>query len=634
MLNKFPLWKNIALLLVLIIAIIYALPNLYGEDPAVQVNGNSSKAVIDTALETKIDNALQTAGVKYKSAILEKDSILVRFFTTDEQFKGLSVVRAVVGSDYTTAVNLAPATPEWMQAINANPMKKGLDLQGGIHFLLDVDVPSAISKRMNATMQQISDDLRTARLRYDGVSQQKTSVTVSFKDAPTANKAFALLQRDFSEFNVTQQSLNNQFQVIVKATPALIATINEYTIDQTLTTLRNRVNELGISEPLVQQQGADQISVDLPGVQDSAQAKQILGGTSTLEFHLVDDSSDIASVVASGVTPPGTRLYYYSDGRPILLKTAVVLSGNSITSASSTYDQNGQPSVNISIGGGGVSYFSHITQENIGNRMGIVYIDTKTIDKMVNGKVVQIHQKQEHVISAPVIQSALPSQFQITGITDAKEAQNLALLLRAGAMPVNVNIVEERTVGASLGAQNIKNGMLSVEVAFILIVIFMAIYYSVFGLIADIALTFNLLLIMSVLSILGATLSLPGIAGIVLTVGMAVDANVLIFERIREELRNGVTTQASIHAGFERAFSTIVDANVTTLIVAVVLFSIGSGPVKGFAVTLTIGILTSMFSAIVFTRALVNLVYGGKAGKKLAIGIKLNNNTVVNKVKK
>lgn len=631
MLNKFPLWKNLFLLFIVIIAVIYALPNLYGEDPAVQIEGNSSKSVIDAAFENKIDAALISAGITPKSTSLQQDSILVRFLSTDDQFKGLAVVRATVGNGYTAAVNLAPATPSWLQAINADPMKKGLDLQGGIHFLLDVDVPSAVAKRLQSMVQEMSDDLRTADLRYDAISRHNQTITIDFRDVATANKALSLLEQDFAGLTFTQQQNNNQFQIIATVTPAFIENIREYTLDQTLTTLRNRVNELGISEPVVQQQGANQISVDLPGVQDSAQARQILGGTATLEFHLVDNTHDLNSVISSGVTPPGTRLYYFSNGQPILLQSAVVLSGNSITSASSNYDENGQPAVSITIGGAGVSYFSRTTQQNIGNQMGIVYIESKPMTKIVNGKPVRYYVKQEHVISAPVIQSALPSQFQIVGITDAKEAQNLALLLRAGAMPVNVDIVEERTVGASLGVQNIKNGMLSVEVAFLLIVIFMALYYQVFGLIADLALTFNLLLILALLSILGATLSLPGIAGIVLTVGMAVDANVLIFERIREELRNGVSPQASIHAGFERAFATIVDANVTTLIVALVLFSIGSGPIKGFAVTLSVGILTSMFSAITFTRGLVNLMYGGKAGKKLAIGIKLNNKTQAKK---
>lgn len=631
MLNKFSLWKNLFLLFIVIIAVIYALPNLYGEDPAVQIEGNSSKSVIDAAFENKISAALISAGITPKSISLQQDSVLVRFLSTDDQFKGLAVVRATVGNGYTSAVNLAPATPAWLQAINANPMKKGLDLQGGIHFLLDVDVPSAVSKRLQSMVQEMSDDLRTADLRYDSIARQNQTITIGFRDVATANKALSLLEQDFAGLTFIQQQNNNQFQIIATVTPAFIENIREYTLDQTLTTLRNRVNELGISEPVVQQQGANQISVDLPGVQDSAQARQILGGTATLEFHMVDNSHDLNSVISSGVTPPGTRLYYFSNGQPILLQSAIVLSGNSITSASSNFDENGQPAVSITIGGAGVSYFSRTTQQNIGNQMGIVYIESKPMTKIVDGKPVRYYVKQEHVISAPVIQSALPSQFQIVGITDAKEAQNLALLLRAGAMPVNVDIVEERTVGASLGVQNIKNGMLSVEVAFLLIVIFMALYYQVFGIIADLALTFNLLLILALLSILGATLSLPGIAGIVLTVGMAVDANVLIFERIREELRNGMSPQASIHAGFERAFATIVDANVTTLIVALVLFSIGSGPIKGFAVTLSVGILTSMFSAITFTRGLVNLIYGGKAGRKLAIGIKLNNKTQVKK---
>jgi preprotein translocase subunit SecD len=405
--------------------------------------------------------------------------------------------------------------------------------------------------------------------------------------------------------------------------PSQLQKIRQNTIQQTLTTLRNRVNELGISEPLVQQQGMNRISVDLPGVQDSNRAKKILGGTATLQFHLVAKKQNVSSIFASGIAPPGTQIYHMQDqGQPILLNSDVVLSGNSITNASSSFDRAGQPSVSISLGGGGESYFNKITRDHIGQRMAIVYVSTVNKTRVVDGKAKNVVEKKKQVISAPVIQSALGSRFQITGLESHRQARNLALMLRSGAMPVNVHVAEERTVGASLGQQNIQQGMRSVEVAFLLIIVFMAVYYRVFGLIADLALGVNLLLLLAILSILGATLTLPGIAGIVLTVGMAVDANVLIFERIREELRNGTTTQASIHAGFERAFSTIVDANVTTLIVAVVLFSIGSGPIKGFAVTLSIGLLTSMFTAITFTRGLVNALYGGKSQKQLSIGIK------------
>lgn len=623
MLNKFPLWKNIMLVVILVVAVLYALPNLYGEDPAVQVSGKTSKAVIDTSLTQKIVKALKNANIQDKSVATKKDILLIRFFDTDDQIKALPIVRAVAGNQYTAAINLAPATPNWLQLLHATPMKKGLDLQGGIHFLLDVDVPSAISKRVNGMVSGMSTDLRKARVHYESVTKHKDVVVIRFKDEKTRDTGYDVIRQDYPNLSFTREEKNGQFQLVATLTTPFIQKIRQYTIDQTLTTLRNRINELGISEPLVQTQGATRISVDLPGVQDSAQARQILGGTATLEFHLVDPTHDASAYLSGALPPPGTRIYQMADTKqPILLNSQVVLSGNSITSASSSFGQDGRPVVNISLGGGGESFFSRMTAKNIGNRMAIVYVDSKTEMKMINGKPVRVRTKTERVISAPVIQSALGNQFQITGLTDGKEATNLALLLRAGAMPVNVAIVEEQTVGASLGQENIRLGLLAVEVAFLLIVLFMAFYYRVFGLVADFALFLNLLLIMSVLSILGATLTLPGIAGIVLTVGMAIDANVLIFERIREELRLGMTPQASIHAGFERAFSTIVDANVTTLIVAAVLFGIGSGPVKGFAVTLIIGLMASMFTAITFTRGIVNLIYGGKPGKRLALGIK------------
>ncbi len=622
MLNKFPLWKNIMLVVIIILGIIYALPNLYGDDPAVQITGSTSKAMITPALEQEVTQTLKQQNLQYKAVERDDDSLLIRFYDTDSQFKARSLIKSLVGNQYTVAVNLVPATPSWLRAIGAKPMKLGLDLRGGIHFLLDVDVNGVIAKRLDGMAKTMTEQLRSKRIRYSGVKRTAdNTIVLDFRNQQEMNQALAQLKGYFPNMDY-KESTNNGYQLIAIPTPTWMQNVRQYTIDQTATTLRNRINELGIAEPIVQQQGAERIAVDLPGVQDSARAKQILGGTATLEFHLVNTSADANTVQATGVAPPGTKLYHMSDGRPILLDNQVVLSGNSITSATSTYDQNGQPVVNITLGGSGQAYFTKVTRENIGNQMAIVYVETKTVNKMVDGKPVRTHKREQKVISAPVIQSALPSQFQITGINDVQEARKLALLLRAGAMPAAIDIVQERTVGPSLGKENIRMGMISVEVAFVLIVVFMAVYYMLMGIYADLALLLNLILIVAIMSMLGMTLTLPGIAGIVLTVGMAVDANVLIFERIREELRNGATPQAAIHAGFERAFSTIVDANVTTLIVAVVLFAIGTGAVQGFAVTLTVGLLTSMFTAITFTRGLVNWTYGGRQVDKISLGIK------------
>lgn len=623
MLNKFPLWKNIMLVVVIIFGIIYALPNLYGDDPAIQISGNSSKAKVDAALIAKVKTTLEKDNLPYKNIQKQKNDLLIRFNSTDTQFKARSDLKQVLGEDYTVAVNLAPATPKWLLAINATPMKLGLDLRGGIHFLLDVDVSGVVSKRLNGMVRTMADNLRKQDIRYTGMNLTKDNeIIITFKNTAQQSKAKNLLASEFPNLIFVAQDTPG-VKLIATPSPAFLEKIRQYTIEQTATTLRNRVNELGIAEPVVQQQGADRIAVDLPGVQDSARAKQILGGTATLEFHLVNTSTDANSVLMSGVAPPGTRIYHMKDGRPILLDTQVVLSGNSITSAASSFGQDGRPNVDISLGGGGEAYFNKVTRENVGHRLAIVYVETQTINKKVDGKMQQIRKKIERVISAPVIQSALGNNFQITGLTDPMEARNLALLLRAGAMPASVDIVQERTVGPSLGKENIRMGRISVELAFVLIALFMAFYYRILGIFADLALFLNLILILAVMSLLGMTLTLPGIAGIVLTVGIAVDANVLIFERIREELRNGVSIQAAIHAGFERAFGTIVDANVTTLIVAIILFSVGTGPIKGFAITLTVGVLTSMFTAITFTRALVNWLYGGRNVKHLSIGIKV-----------
>lgn len=628
MMNKFPLWKNIALIIIVLFGFVYAAPVLYGEDPSLQITGNTSTATIDDALVNKVKQTLDADKLKYKSIHKNSDNLLIRFYDTDTQFKASTVLKQAIGGNYTQALNMAAATPEWLKVLGANPMKLGLDLSGGIHMLLDVDINSVIARRVDGMVKTIADTLRKANIRYSGIQRDsKNVINISFRTEKAQDDARSILARDMRNLNFARKDANGQYQLRAQITPAFIQTMRQNLMDQTRTTLDNRVNELGIAEAHVQQQGASRISIDLPGIQDSARAKQIIGGTATLEFHMVADV-DPNTVRMSGVSPPGTKLYYMQDKSPIVLKNQVVLSGNSITSATSSFGEDGRPTVNISLGGGGEAYFTRTTRENIGKRMGIVYIETKTKTETIKGKEVKIPYKVERVISAPVIQSALPSTFQITGITDVKEARDLSLLLRAGAMPANVNIVEERVVGPSLGKENIRMGVLSIEVAFILIILAMALYYNMFGIIANLALGLNVLLIIAIMSLMGFTLTLPGIAGIVLTIGMAIDANVLIFERIREELRNGMTIQAGIHAGFARALNTIVDANVTTLIVAVVLFTIGTGPIKGFAITLIIGLLTSMFTAITFTRALVNWFYGGRTLKNLPIGIRVEPSSV------
>lgn len=614
MLNKYPLWKNLLIVFILLLGFIYAAPNLFGDDPAVQISPPTTTKV-DTGLIDKVNDALKKSGLNPLSAQQDNQNILIRFKDTDTQLKARDLLAQTLGEDYTVAVNLAPATPKWLVAAGALPMKLGLDLRGGVHFALEVDVNAVVKQRMEGVVKNVSDSLREQKIRYAAVLQQQKQLMVAFRDLAAENAALDLLKRQFPEMQLIVQNQNNRFQIIGEWTQDGLNKLRQSAIDQTMTTLRHRVNELGVAEPVVQQQGPDRIAVDLPGVQDTARAQQILGGTATLEFRLVDIAND-----PRGIVPPGSHLYDY-DGRPVLLKDQIILAGSSITDASASFGEDGRPSVNISLGGGGEGYFHRVTGENIGKPLAIVYVETKAATQVVNGQTIRVPHKVERVISVATIQSALPSHFQITGLTDAQESRNLGLLLRAGALPAPIYVVESRTIGPQLGAENIRMGVISIVAGFVLVVIFMAIYYRVFGLIANLALAMNLVLVVALLSILGSTLTLPGMAGIVLTVAMAVDANVLIFERIREELRNGMTPQASIHAGYDRALATIIDANVTTLIVMLVLFGIGTGPIKGFAITTTLGLLTSMITAIMMTRAIVNAAFGGKHLERLSIGI-------------
>lgn len=609
------------LIAIIVIGLIYVLPNLYTEYPIVQISSQSNTPVEVPVLETQVKNALDKTKIKYQAITATKDGLEVRFVSTDVQLVARDVIKKALGSQYTVALNLAPSTPAFLSAIHAEPMKQGLDLRGGVHFLLEVDIESVVNRRYEGMLKNIGQELREAGIRYAGIRYIiNKGINVRFRDMETMDNALSDL-RDKLPGLVFTKSSTGSLDLMASLVPAEINTIRQNTIEQTMSILRNRVNELGVGEAIVQQQGATRIAVDLPGIQDAARAKQILGGTATLQFHLVDQESDPQIAKQTGVVPVGSKLFTM-DNHPILLKRQVVLSGDSITSASSIFDQQtASPAVSIQLGGGGESYFTTVTRENIGKRMAIVFVETKTNVEGTGPKAIHTTHREERVISAPVIQNALGNNFQITGLTDSKEASNLALLLRAGALPAAIFTVEERTVGPTLGKENIHRGIVSLEVGLGLILVLMLVYYRFFGLVANIALLLNLILLCALLSIIGATLTLPGIAGIVLTVGMAVDANVLIYERIREELRLGLSPQMAIYAGYERAFATILDANISTLIVGLVLFSIGTGPVRGFAITLSLGLLTSMLTGVTYTRAIVNWFYGSRNIKKLSIGI-------------
>lgn len=616
--NKYPLWKNLMLIFIAVIGLIYAIPNLYTEHPVVQVSAQNSDD--QEGLSAKVENILKEAKLEYSDVIAEDQGVEVVFSSTDAQLLARDAIKNSLGNQYTVALNLASTTPHWMEAIHADPMKQGLDLRGGVHFLLEVDVDSVISRRYEGIMKNIGQELREVGLRYSGIRYvPEKGIDLRFRDTESMDEALIQLKPKMPDIVFAKNKAKNS--VLASISPAELNTIRQNTIEQTMSILRNRVNELGVGEAVVQQQGATRVAVDLPGIQDAARAKQILGGTATLQFYLVDQENDAQIAKQTGVVPVSDKLYTM-DGHPLLLKRQVVLSGDSITSAVSSFDQQtATPAVQIQLGGGGESLFTKVTRENIGKRMAIVYVETKNSIQTINGVDTRVTHREEKVISAPVIQNALGSNFQITGLTDSKEASDLALLLRAGALPAAIYPIEERTVGPTLGKENIRRGMISLEVGMGLILVIMLVYYRFFGLIANFALLLNLVLLGALLSIIDATLTLPGIAGIVLTVGMAVDANVLIYERIREELRLGLSPQAAIQAGYERAFSTILDANVTTLIVAIILFAVGTGPVRGFAVTLSLGLLTSMLTAITYTRAIVNWYYGGRTVKKLSIGI-------------
>jgi preprotein translocase subunit SecD len=622
--NQYPLWKYLLIVIVMVVGLLYAAPNLYGEDPALQVSAVRGVEVSISTQET-IRSVLQNNSVPFNSIVLENEKILVRFADTENQLKAKDLVRKQLSDDYIIALNLAPKTPEWLLSINGLPMYLGLDLRGGVHFLMEVDVDAAISQSEERYISDFRTVLREERLRYTRIDQHEKEpgitdgVEVRFNDEETRTKAEEELRKQYGDLQYDTFEKEGNFYLLVTISDREKAEVRKLALKQNITTLRNRVNELGVAEPVIQQQGVNRIVVQLPGVQDTARAKEILGATATLEFRLADETHDVQDAV-NGRVPAGLKLYKKRGGGHELLKNRVMLTGDYIIDASSGIDQqSGGPTVFITLDGKGASIFSKVTGENVKKLMAVVFIENKTDTREVDGQIVKTKRKVEEVINVARIQDQLSKRFMITGLDSTREARDLALLLRAGALAAPIDIVEERTIGPSLGQDNIDQGKLSVIIGFVLVLAFMVIWYKGFGLMANIALMFNLVIIVAVLSMLQATLTLPGIAGIVLTVGMAVDANVLIFERIREEIANGNSPQASIHSGYAKAVSTIADANITTLIAAVILFGFGSGPIKGFAITLSIGIVTSMFTAILGTRAIANLVYGGKRVEKISI---------------
>jgi preprotein translocase subunit SecD len=619
--NRYSSWKYILILIVMVVGILYALPNLYGSSPAVQISASSASAAISELTELQVNIALDDAKIKPSSMELGEGRLTIKFTDEETQLRAQSVLQKSLGNSHVIALNLAPATPDWLRDLNAEPMFLGLDLRGGVHFLMEVDMEAAVKTSEERYVSDIRTLLRENKVRYKTITlYDDGGLLVRYRDVVQKIDGDKQIEDNFFDLDIIDaETAGDTPETRLVINLDVIKETQKYALQQNITTLRKRVNELGVAEPVIQQQGLKRIVVQLPGVQDTARAKDILGATATLEFRLVDEDHSVQDAI-DGPVPAGSRLYDFRDGNKILIKKQLIITGDSIIDAASGIDQqNGSPDVSIGLDGKGAKIMSRFTGDNIGKRMAVVFIETKTETVEENGEMVKKKRQVEEVINAATIQGQFGARFHITGIGSTQDARNLALLLRAGALAAPIEIVEERTVGPSLGKDNIAKGFNSVVIGFILVLIFMAIYYRVFGLFADIALTLNLVLIVSLLSLLQATLTLPGIAGIVLTVGMAVDANVLIFERIREEIRNGNSPQASIHSGYAKAFSTIADANITTLIASLVLFSFGTGPIKGFAVTLSLGIICSMFTAIMVTRALVNLTYGGRKLDKLRI---------------
>ncbi|MEE1981144.1 protein translocase subunit SecD [Shewanella xiamenensis] len=616
MLNKYPMWKNIMVVLIIAIGCFYAVPNLFGEDHAVQVVATRG-AEVTASTQARVNELLASKGIAVKRSELEKGQLLVRVQNADQQLLAKETIAEDLDDKFTVALNLAPATPKWLESMGGSPMKLGLDLRGGVHFLMEVDMGEAIRKMEEAKVADFRSQLREEKIRYAGIRNNAQGIEIKFRDAESLASAERFLKSRSNDMVFTDVSKGEDFALQAMMSETYLKQIKEEALQQNITTIRNRVNELGVAEPVVQRQGAERIIVELPGVQDTARAKEILGATASIEFHMVDDKAD-PNAAQSGRIPAGSEVYQRREGGQVVLKKEVMLTGDHITGAQPSFDQYSRPQVSINLDAKGGTIFSNVTKDNIGKPMATLFIEYKDSgERNADGSVKML--KIQEVISVATIQARLGRNFVITGLSHG-EAQNLALLLRAGALIAPVSIVEERTIGPSLGAENIESGVQAMIWGMAVVLIFMLVYYRSFGFIANLALTANLVMVVGVMSMIpGAVLTLPGIAGMVLTVGMAVDGNVLIYERIREELRAGRSVQQAIHEGYGNAFSTIADANITTFLTALILFAVGTGAIKGFAVTLMIGIATSMFTAIVGTRAIVNAIWGGKRVKTLSI---------------
>ncbi|WP_460147836.1 protein translocase subunit SecD [Pseudomonas sp. S2_A02] len=622
MLNKYPLWKYILILAVLAVGLIYSAPNLYPDDPAIQVSGASTALQVTQADLDRVSTALKESGINVKAATLAAGGKggLIRLIKAEDQLPAKDVVRKALGDDYVVALNLAQTTPQWLRSFGAHPMKLGLDLSGGVHFLLEVDMDKALDARLKVYEGDVKSLLRKERLRYRSLPQLGGAIQLGFTDEAAREEARALIRKNFNDFDIVPADLNGQPVLRLAMTPAKLAEIREYSIKQNLTTVRNRVNELGVAEPIVQRQGANRIVVELPGVQDTAEAKRILGKTANLEFRLAAEP---------GASKATSEEFEFREGKrpPALIERGLIITGDQVTDAKAGFGEHGTPEVNIRLDGHGGELMSRATRSNVGRSMAVIFIEQRPVTtytkQVINGVEkdvpVQTFKEEKKIISLATIQSPLGAQFRITGLNGQGESSELALLLRAGGLAAPMYFAEERTIGPSLGADNITKGIDASLWGMLFVSLFIMAIYRFFGLIATVALTVNMVMLLALMSLLGATLTLPGIAGIVLTMGMAVDANVLIFSRIREEIAAGMTVQRAINEGFGRAFTAILDANLTTLLVGGILFAMGTGPVKGFAVTMSLGIFTSMFTAIMVTRAMVNLIFGGRDFKKLWI---------------
>ena len=614
MLNKFPLWKNSLILIAALFAFVYASPNYFPADAAIQLSGQSGSMIIDEDVLKKMEKTLENSEISFFGGETDGQTAIVRIKDRDSQLRAKEVIQAEMGGDYVVALNLAPTTPNWLNSLGGKPMKLGLDLSGGVHFLLEVDLNSAIELQLESTLNEIKAILREEKIRYRSFEIVDNQIVGKFRDEEQVQTARNIIRTNFVDIQSVNSPRQNQLFLTYVLNDTTISTIEDSAIKQNLTSLRNRVNELGVSEPIVSRQGKNRIVVELPGVQDTAEAKRIIGKTANLEFRL-ESKSRI-----------GDRFNFRNEKAQsnALLEKNAVITGENVTDARASFDENGRPQVNITLDSKGGWQMGYATRDNIGRRLGVLFIEYKTkLEKSVSEtgdiELIPVPYVEKNIISLATIQAQLGKQFRITGLDGQRESSELALLLRAGALAAPMYIVEERTIGPSLGADNIELGVKSVSLGLALVLVFMVIIYKAFGIAANIALSMNLLLLVAFMSIIGATLTLPGIAGIVLTVGMAVDANVLIFSRIREELKQGASVQLAIDSGYNRAFVSILDANITTLIVALILFLIGSGPVQGFAVTLSIGILTSMFTSIIMTRGIVNFVVGGRKIDRLWI---------------